>query len=147
MKSSSNYFNCLFLLCLLLLVFVNSFEEQQNVKRSQFPDGFLFGATTSAYQIEGAFLEDGKGLSNWDVFSHIKGRIKNEDNGDIADDHYHRFQEDVDLMHSIGLNAYRFSISWSRVLPRGRFGEVNFAGVTFYNKLIDSLLLKGITPL
>ncbi|XP_059283635.1 beta-glucosidase 18-like isoform X1 [Lycium ferocissimum] len=146
MKSRSNYFSCFFLLCLLLFVSVNSLEEQHNVKSSQFPDGFLFGATTSAYQIEGAFLEDGKGLSNWDVFSHTKGRIKNGDNGDIADDHYHRFQEDVELMHSIGLTAYRFSISWSRVVPRGRSGKVNFAGVTFYSKLIDSLLLKGITP-
>ncbi|KAL3333387.1 hypothetical protein AABB24_033462 [Solanum stoloniferum] len=144
--SSTNYFSCLFFQCLLLFVYVNSFEEQKNVKKSEFPDGFLFGTTTSAYQIEGAVLEDGKGLSNWDVFSHTKGRINNGDTGDVADDHYHRFQEDVELMHSIGLNSYRFSISWSRVLPRGRFGKVNFAGVTFYNKLIDSLLLKGIAP-
>ncbi|OAY54936.1 beta-glucosidase 18 isoform X1 [Manihot esculenta] len=121
-------------------------HEEEEVRRSQFPDGFLFGTSTSAYQIEGAYLEDGKSLNNWDVFTHIPGNIKNNDNGDIADDHYHQFLEDIELMQSLGVNAYRFSISWSRILPRGRFGEVNTRGITFYNNLIDNLLLRGIEP-
>lgn len=85
-------------------------------------------------------------MSNWDVFSHIPGKIKNNDTGDVADDHYHRFLEDIELMHSMGMNAYRFSISWTRILPKGRFGKINRRGVTFYNKIIDHLLLKGIEP-
>uniref|UniRef100_A0A0D3FXX1 Beta-glucosidase n=1 Tax=Oryza barthii TaxID=65489 RepID=A0A0D3FXX1_9ORYZ len=94
----------------------------------------------------GAYLEGNKSLSNWDVFTHLPGNIKDGSNGDIADDHYHRYEEDVELMNSLGVNAYRFSISWSRILPKGRFGGVNPAGIDFYNKLIDSLLLKGIQP-
>uniref|UniRef100_F6H271 Beta-glucosidase 18 n=1 Tax=Vitis vinifera TaxID=29760 RepID=F6H271_VITVI len=97
-------------------------------------------------QIEGAVLEDGKSPNNWDVFCHIPGGIKNGDTGDIADDHYHQFLEDIEIIHSLGVNAYRFSISWSRVLPRGRLGEVNPKGVMFYSKIIDNLLLKGIEP-
>ncbi|KAL6314521.1 hypothetical protein AAG906_026857 [Vitis piasezkii] len=126
-----------------LLVFLCCAEE---ISRAEFPDGFLFGTATSAYQIEGAFLEDGKTLSNWDVFSHIPGKIERGENGDVAVDHYHRYLEDIELMHSLGVNAYRFSISWARVLPRGRFGSINPAGVEFYNKIIDCLLLKGIEP-
>nr|GLL38407.1 beta-glucosidase 18-like [Ipomoea trifida] len=95
----------------------NAEIQQNNLKRSQFPDEFLFGASTSAYQIEGAYLEDGKGISNWDVFCTINGKIQNGDNGNVADDHYHRYPEDIDLMHDIGLDAYRFSISWTRILP------------------------------
>ncbi|KAK3144267.1 hypothetical protein QOZ80_4AG0310790 [Eleusine coracana subsp. coracana] len=114
--------------------------------RSDFPESFLFGTATSSYQIEGAYLEDNKSLSNWDVFTHVPGIIKDGSTGDIADDHYHRYEADVDLMHSLGTNAYRFSISWARILPRGRFGKVNQLGIDFYNKLIDSLLLKGIQP-
>ncbi|KAJ9551456.1 hypothetical protein OSB04_015501 [Centaurea solstitialis] len=121
-------------------------NEEPHIKRSDFPPGFLFGAATSAYQIEGAYLEDGKSLSNWDVFCHSVGCGENGENGDIADDHYHRFLEDIEMMHSLGLKAYRFSISWARILPRGRFGEVNPAGIFFYNKLIDNLILKGIEP-
>ncbi|KAK8519932.1 hypothetical protein V6N12_003898 [Hibiscus sabdariffa] len=118
----------------------------QDVRRSEFPDNFLFGTAISSYQVEGGFLEDGKGLSNWDVFSHIHGNIKNNENGDIADDNYHRFLEDAEIAHSLGVNAYRFSISWARILPRGMFGEVNPGGIEFYNKVIDSLLLRGIEP-
>ncbi|THG07734.1 hypothetical protein TEA_026674 [Camellia sinensis var. sinensis] len=122
-------------------------EEQDDIKRSQFPENFFFGTATSSYQIEGAFLEDGKSLSNWDVFTHRHGAINNGENGDVAEDHYHRYLvEDIELVHSLGVNAYRFSISWSRVLPRGRFGEVNPNGVMFYNNIIDNLLVKGIQP-
>ncbi|XVF04154.1 hypothetical protein REPUB_Repub05bG0057700 [Reevesia pubescens] len=120
--------------------------ETQDVRRSQFPDNFLFGTAISSYQVEGGYLNDGKGLSNWDVFTHIPGNIKNNENGDIADDDYHLFLEDIEIAHSLGLNAYRFSISWARILPRGRFGEVNPWGITFYNKVIDNLLLRGIEP-
>uniref|UniRef100_A0A0E0KST2 4-hydroxy-7-methoxy-3-oxo-3,4-dihydro-2H-1,4-benzoxazin-2-yl glucosidebeta-D-glucosidase n=1 Tax=Oryza punctata TaxID=4537 RepID=A0A0E0KST2_ORYPU len=116
------------------------------IRRSDFPASFLFGTATSSYQIEGAYLEGNKSLSNWDVFTHLPGNIKDGSNGDIADDHYHRYEEDVELMNSLGVNAYRFSISWSRILPKGRFGGVNPAGIDFYNKLIDSLLLKGVQP-
>lgn len=121
-------------------------EEEEVVKKSDFPPGFLFGTATSSYQIEGGYLADGKGLSNWDVFTHTDGNVLNGENGDICDDHYHRYLEDIQILHSLGVNAYRFSISWSRVLPRGRFGEVNLAGIKFYNKIIDNLLLKGIKP-
>ncbi|TVU15261.1 hypothetical protein EJB05_38771, partial [Eragrostis curvula] len=88
------------------------------VDRSDFPASFLFGTATSSYQIEGAYREDNKSLSNWDVFTHVPGVIKDGSTGDIADDHYHRYESDVELMHSLGTNAYRFSISWARILPR-----------------------------
>ncbi|CAD6260294.1 unnamed protein product [Miscanthus lutarioriparius] len=116
------------------------------VDRSEFPENFLFGTSTSAYQIEGGYLEAGKGLSNWDVFAHKRGTIQDGSNGDTADDHYHRYMEDINLMHSLGVNAYRFSIAWARILPRGRFGEVNPDGVAFYNAIIDALLQKGMQP-
>ncbi|MQL86354.1 hypothetical protein Taro_018899 [Colocasia esculenta] len=116
------------------------------VHRGEFPESFLFGTSTSAYQIEGAYLEGNKGLSNWDVYSHLPGKIADGGTGDVADDHYHRYKEDVELMHSLGVNSYRFSISWSRILPRGRYGDVNPAGIQFYNHLIDALLRRGIQP-
>ncbi|AQK44839.1 Beta-glucosidase 47 [Zea mays] len=87
------------------------------VRRSDFPPSFLFGTATSSYQIEGAYLEGNKSLSNWDVFSHVPGRIEDGSTGDVADDHYHRYEDDIELMHSLGTNAYRFSISWARILP------------------------------
>ncbi|XP_022139406.1 beta-glucosidase 18-like [Momordica charantia] len=136
----------IFFLCSHVLAQSLAQNEEEEVQRSEFPHDFFFGTSTSSYQIEGAFLEDGKGISNWDVFAHIPGKIKNNDTGDVADDHYHRFLEDIELMHSMGMNAYRFSISWTRILPRGRFGKVNRRGVIFYNKIIDHLLLKGIEP-
>ncbi|XP_043722139.1 beta-glucosidase 18-like isoform X3 [Telopea speciosissima] len=117
-----------------------------SLDRTQFPPSFLFGTSTSSYQIEGAYLTGNKSLSNWDVFTRLPGKIMDGSTGDVADDHYHRYMEDLELMHSLGVNSYRFSISWSRVLPRGRFGEVNSIGIEFYNKLIDALLLKGIQP-
>jgi len=110
-----------------------------------FPAEFVWGAATSSYQIEGAWNEDGKGESIWDRFSHTPGRIKNGDTGDVACDHYHRWPEDVALMQTLGLQAYRFSVSWPRILPAGR-GAVNPAGLDFYDRLVDELLEAGIKP-
>ncbi len=111
----------------------------------QFPAGFLWGAATSAYQIEGAWQEDDKGESIWDRFSHTPGKILNGDTGDIACDHYHRWREDIALMRELGLQAYRFSISWPRIFPRG-YGKLNPAGLDFYDRLVDGLLAAGIRP-
>ena len=113
---------------------------------SRFPDGFLWGAATSAYQIEGSPLADGAGPSNWHRFSHQPGRTANGDTGDVACDHYRRYAGDVELMQALGLGAYRFSIAWSRILPEGR-GRVNAKGLDFYARLIDLLLEHGIQPL
>ncbi|GAA0723804.1 beta-glucosidase [Dactylosporangium roseum] len=110
-----------------------------------FPAGFGWGASTSAYQIEGAAAEDGRGPSVWDVFSHQPGRTRDGDTGDVAADHYHRFYEDLDIMKDLGLTSYRFSISWSRVLPTGR-GTLNAKGLDFYHKLVDGLLARDIAP-
>jgi beta-glucosidase len=106
----------------------------------------LWGCATSAYQIEGSPLADGAGPSIWHRFVHTPGRITDGDTGDVACDHYRRCQSDVDLMHSLGLRAYRFSISWSRVLPQGT-GRINPAGLGFYERLVDSLLARGIQPM
>lgn len=111
-----------------------------------FPSGFLWGAATASYQIEGAVNEGGRGESIWDRFSHTPGNIEDEATGDIADDHYHRFGEDVDLMADLGLTAYRFSIAWPRLFPDGR-GQLNQAGLDFYERLVDRLLARGITPM
>jgi beta-glucosidase len=111
----------------------------------RFPEGFVWGAATSAYQIEGAVDEDGRGRSIWDTFSHTPGRTAGGENGDVAVDHYHRFREDVALMAQLGLRAYRFSISWPRVQPGGR-GPVNERGLDFYRRLVDELLAAGIEP-
>ena len=113
---------------------------------SGFPDEFLWGAATSAYQIEGSPLADGAGASNWHRFAHTPGRIEGGDTGDVACDHYRRHAGDVELMASLGLGAYRFSLSWSRILPEGR-GRVNVNGLDFYARLIDQLLERGIQPL
>jgi len=112
----------------------------------RFPPSFLWGAATSAYQIEGAPLADGAGPSIWQRFSHTAGRMADGDTGDVACDHYHRYAADVALMRDLGLGAYRFSISWSRVLPAGR-GRINEAGLDFYRRLVDALLAAGIRPL
>ncbi|XP_009378490.2 beta-glucosidase 18 isoform X1 [Pyrus x bretschneideri] len=129
------------------LVAAQSFKlDEEEIQKSQFPDGFLFGASTSSYQIEGAYHEDGKSLSNWDVYTHIPGKIEDNETGDVADDHYHRYLEDIELIHSLGMNAYRFSISWARILPDGKLGKINPRGIVFYNKLIDHLVSKGIEP-
>jgi beta-glucosidase len=110
-----------------------------------FPAGFAWGTATAAFQIEGAPHEDGKGESIWDRFTHTPGAIYGGDNADVACDHYHRWREDVDLMAELGLNAYRFSVAWTRVLPEGR-GAVNAAGLDFYERLVDALLARGIAP-
>ncbi|MBN2434449.1 MAG: beta-glucosidase [Spirochaetes bacterium] len=110
-----------------------------------FPKNFLFGAASSSYQIEGAWDEDGKGESIWDHFAHIPGKIKNGENGDIACDFYHRYRDDIQLMKEIGLQAFRFSINWPRVIPDG-YGKVNIKGLDFYNRLVDELLAAGIKP-
>ncbi len=111
-----------------------------------FPSDFLWGAATSAYQVEGAPLEDGAGPSNWHRFTHRSGTVANGDTGDVACDHYHRVDDDIRLMRDVGLRAYRFSVSWSRVLPRGR-GAVNQRGLDFYRRLVDRLLENGIQPM
>ncbi len=110
-----------------------------------FPQDFLWGAATASYQIEGAWNEDGKGESIWDRFSHTPGKVLNGDTGDVACDHYHRWQDDIALMKSLGLHAYRFSIAWTRIFPAGR-GAVNPTGLDFYSRLVDGLLEAGITP-
>jgi beta-glucosidase len=110
-----------------------------------FPDNFLWGAATAAYQIEGASDEDGKGESIWDRFSHTPGKVLNGTTGDVACDHYHRWRVDIALMRELGLQAYRFSISWPRILPAG-VGAVNAAGLDFYDRLVDELLEAGIQP-
>ncbi|MFJ6114536.1 GH1 family beta-glucosidase [Agrococcus sediminis] len=110
-----------------------------------FPAGFVFGTATAAYQIEGAAREDGRGPSIWDTFSHTAGKVANGDTGDVADDHYHRLQEDLDLLAELNVDAYRFSVSWSRVLPSGT-GAVNPAGLDFYDRVVDGLLERGISP-
>src|SRR6266516_3800227 len=110
-----------------------------------FPDNFLWGAATAAYQIEGASDEDGKGESIWDRFSHTPGKVLNDTTGDVACDHYYRWRDDIALMRELGLQAYRFSISWPRILPAG-VGAVNAAGLDFYDRLVDGLLEAGIQP-
>ena len=112
----------------------------------EFPKtNFIWGASSAAYQIEGAAAEDGRGPSIWDIHSRIPGRTARGETGDVAADHYHRWAEDVGLMTQLGVAAYRFSVSWSRVLPRGR-GAINQAGLDFYDRLIDGVLAAGIEP-
>jgi len=110
-----------------------------------FPEKFIWGAATAAYQVEGAAFEDGRSESIWDRFAHTPGKVINGENGDISVDHYHRMTDDIKLMKQLNLQAYRFSISWSRVLPEGR-GRVNRKGIDFYNRLVDNLLEAGILP-
>ncbi len=110
-----------------------------------FPADFRWGAATASYQIEGAWNADGKGESIWDRFSHTPGHVVNGDTGDVACDHYHRWRDDIALMKELGLQTYRFSIAWPRILPRG-YGKVNPAGLDFYSRLVDGLLAAGITP-
>jgi len=118
----------------------------QNTGNYRFPEGFLWGAATAAYQIEGSSMADGAGASIWDRFSHTPGMMLNGDTGDVACDHYNRWRGDIDLMTRLNLQAYRFSVSWSRVMPEGR-GAINQKGLDFYDRLVDGLLEKGIEPL
>lgn len=110
-----------------------------------FPSDFFWGAATASYQIEGAWQADGKGESIWDRFSHTHGKVLGGATGDVACDHYYRWKEDAAVLKDLGVNAYRFSISWPRLLPTGR-GKVNQAGIDFYDRLVDELLKSGITP-
>ena len=110
----------------------------------RFPEGFVWGAATASYQIEGAVAEDGRTPSIWDTFSHTPGAVMNADTGDVACDHYHRMSEDVALMRELGMASYRFSVAWPRVRPDG--GAVNPAGLAFYDRLVDELLGHGIAP-
>lgn len=112
----------------------------------EFPSGFVFGAATAAYQIEGGARSGGRGPSIWDTFSHTPGTTAGGATGDVATDHYHRWEEDLDLMAALGLHAYRFSVSWPRVVPEGE-GEVNPDGLAFYDRLVDGLLERGIQPI
>jgi beta-glucosidase len=111
----------------------------------QFPDGFFWGVATAAYQIEGSPDADGKGKSIWDVYSHIPGKMANNDTGDVAIDHYRRYKDDVKVMKDLGASAYRFSVSWPRVVPTGS-GQLNQKGLDFYSRLVDELLAAGIEP-
>ena len=123
-------------------------EAKQALDRhapASFPEGFVWGTATSSYQIEGAVNEDGRGPSIWDTFSHTPGKIEDGTNGDRANDHYHRYKEDVGLIKGLGAKAYRFSIAWPRVFPEGT-GKPNPKGLDFYNRLLDELLANGIEP-
>src|SRR5262245_45372502 len=111
----------------------------------RFPDGFRWGVATAAYQVEGAWDEDDKGLSIWETHAQPPGQIQQDDTGDVANDHYHRYKDDVALMQDIGATAYRFSISWPRIFPEGT-GKPNARGVDFYSRLVDELLAAGIEP-
>src|SRR5919106_5452121 len=111
----------------------------------RFPAAFTWGFATSAYQIEGAAAEDGRGPSIWDTFSRLPGTVANGDTGDVACDHYHRWRDDLDLMASLGVESYRFSIAWPRVQPDGR-GALNPKGIAFYRRLVEGLLARGIEP-
>jgi len=110
-----------------------------------FPKGFLWGCSTAAYQVEGGARDDGRGPSNWDIFSHTPGKTFQGDTGDVADDSYHRYKEDVQLLRGLGVQTYRMSISWSRVFPNGT-GQMNAKGMDYYNRVVDELLANRITP-
>ncbi|GAE37385.1 GH1 family beta-glucosidase [Halalkalibacter akibai] len=112
----------------------------------QFPKDLIWGAATASYQIEGATQEDGRGLSIWDTFSKIPGKVVNGDNGDVACDSYHRYEEDIAIMKDLGIKAYRFSVAWPRIYPNGT-GEVNKKGLDYYHRLVDKLLENGIEPM
>jgi len=123
---------------------VDSIDAGQESLR--FPDGFVWGTATAAYQIEGATRADGRGVSIWDTFSHTPGRVQDGDTGDVATDHYHRWPGDIAIMADLGLGAYRFSLAWPRIVPAGS-GPVNQAGLDFYSRLVDGLLENAISPL
>lgn len=120
-------------------------HSQEGMLRKSFPKGFIFGTATSAYQVEGMADKDGRGPSIWDIFIKAPGREPNNATGEVTVDQYHRYKQDVDLMKSLNFDAYRFSISWSRIFPNGS-GKVNWKGVAYYNRLINYMLKQGITP-
>ncbi|GAB2289826.1 Beta-glucosidase 17 [Dionaea muscipula] len=133
---------------LFLLATASSSSAASSLNRQSFPDGFMFGASSSAYQYEGAASEDGKGPNIWDVFTHeYPDKISDHSNGDVADDMYHRFKDDIRIIKKIGLDMFRFSISWSRILPKGKLSlGVNQLGIQYYNDLINELIANGIKP-
>nr|WP_321026925.1 glycoside hydrolase family 1 protein [Clostridium neonatale] len=116
------------------------------MKEKKFPEDFLWGSASAAYQVEGAYLEDGKGMSNWDKFVRVPGKTFKGTTGDVAVDHYHRYKEDIALMSEMGLKTYRFSVAWTRIYPNGN-GEVNEDGLQFYENLIDECIKYGIEPM
>jgi beta-glucosidase len=118
---------------------------QVTANARSFPQGFLWGSATASYQVEGAVKEDGRGPSIWDTFSHTAGKTNNGDTGDVANDHYHLYKSDIQLMKALGLQTYRFSVAWPRVFPSGA-GTPNPKGLDFYNRLVDELLANGIQP-
>lgn len=111
----------------------------------RFPQDFRWGTATASYQIEGAAQEGGRGVSIWDTFARTPGKVFNGDNGDVACDSYHRYEEDIELMKKLGINTYRFSIAWPRIIPDGD-GEINREGLDFYHRFVDKLLEAGIEP-
>jgi beta-glucosidase len=119
--------------------------SEPQIRRLEFPKGFLWGCATAAYQVEGGAAEDGRGPSVWDTFSHTAGKTHNGDTGDVADNSYHLYKEDVQLLKALGVSTYRMSISWSRVFPNGT-GPVNPKGMDYYHRVIDELLANNITP-
>ncbi|XP_043724405.1 beta-glucosidase 40-like isoform X1 [Telopea speciosissima] len=120
-------------------------SQVPEIRRTSFPEGFVFGTASSAFQYEGAVKEDGRGPTVWDTYAHSFGKILDFSNADVAVDQYHRYHEDIQLMKDMGMDAYRFSIAWSRIFPNGS-GEINQAGIDHYNNLINALLAKGIEP-
>ncbi|XP_074572520.1 beta-glucosidase 6-like [Curcuma longa] len=136
---------CLSLLLLLVSCLAQTINGGGELNRGSFPKGFVFGTASSAYQYEGAVKDEGRGKTVWDTFAHSFGKVIDFSNADVAVDQYHRFDEDIQLMKEVGLDAYRFSIAWSRIFPNGT-GEVNQPGIDHYNKLINALLTNGIEP-
>ncbi len=120
-------------------------EAAEPTSGRKFPEGFVWGCATAAYQIEGGVHEGGRGQTIWDVFAHTPGKIYNNQTGDVADDSYHLYKEDVQLLKDLGVHGYRMSIAWSRIFPEGK-GEPNPAGLDYYNRVIDELLANNITP-
>ena len=110
-----------------------------------FPAGFRWGSATGSYQVEGAVHEEGRGVSMWDTYSHRAGKTHGGDTGDVADDHFHRYKEDIALMRALGVTTYRFSVAWPRVFPQGT-RAANPQGLDFYNRMLDELLAAGIAP-
>ncbi|KAL6622973.1 hypothetical protein ACP70R_032852 [Stipagrostis hirtigluma subsp. patula] len=133
------------MLIVLVVVTQGCRVQSGDLTRGTFPKGFVFGTAASAYQYEGAVKDDGRGATIWDKFAHTLGKIVDFSNADVAVDQYHRFEEDIQLMSDMGMDAYRFSIAWSRIFPNGT-GKVNQAGIDHYNNLINALIAKGIEP-
>ena len=120
-------------------------QGRANEEFYRFPEGFKWGCATAAYQIEGGVNDGGRGKSIWDTFSHVGGNVYQNQTGDIADDSYHRYKEDVQMLKSLGANIYRFSVSWPRIYPQG-IGQPNQQGIDYYSRLTDELLANGIEP-